>query len=266
MAFYTRAQIGLVPPKSTTFLGMVDNLYIHHSGSGGPGAYSVEEAMSYLRGVQQYHMSGEYVDIAYNYGFDQLGNVYELRGFGVMGGATYGQNDSSYAFLWIGDSNVDTPADASLRAMAAHARTGVTGAYFSPHPNFRGHRDAGGTSCPGDTLYNLIPTIKNYFNGGGSVDEATARQWVKEDYNTILGREPDQEGWDFWTQKLMDGAQRNDIRWIFLTGPEGLPALRNRIAVLESKPAADPNRPDSGAPQYTFQQFANDLARRLLND
>lgn len=163
---YTRADWGAAPPKPpglTPAPAPGVSLVVHHTGGGAPPA-TVADAMAMLRGIQASHQSGEYVDIAYNAAVDDLGNTYTLRGMDMVGGATFGANSTTRAVVWLGGSEVATPSDAALRAIADLWWV-EAGRNLTADATITGHRDWTATACPGQPLYNLLPTIRDYAAG-----------------------------------------------------------------------------------------------------
>lgn len=147
----TRAEWGARPPRWTGSMVRFDGCHSHHGV--GPG----QPSMSIWRGYQSYHMNSlGWPDIAYNYGYDSEGTIYEGRGWGRDGAHTFGYNNTSYGFCFIGDSNVAPPTGKALRALLCLAR--LAEAHHNKDGYRRDHIDAGrlsgsATSCPGNGLY-----------------------------------------------------------------------------------------------------------------
>jgi len=149
--FVTRSEWGARPPRWTGSMTRFDGCHSHHGV--GPG----QPSMSIWRGYQSYHMNSlGWPDIAYNYGYDSEGTIFEGRGFGRDGAHTFGFNNTSYGFCFIGDSNVAPPTGKALRALLCLAR--LAEAHHNKDGYRRDHIDAGrlsgsATSCPGNGLY-----------------------------------------------------------------------------------------------------------------
>lgn len=169
MAVFSRSQWGAAPPKRASRKDDPGNgMAVHHLGDGLPARTSLESAMATLRSVQQGHLNHateNYSDIAYNMAVDQLGNIYELRGMDVEGGATYGANDTVRAVLWLGDSDVSTPTVAALQAIAAVYQTAVAKGHLINGASIGGHKDWSSTGCPGERLYRMLPHIRALAGG-----------------------------------------------------------------------------------------------------
>lgn len=174
MALYTRSQWGAAPAKRAAApVSGMDGFAVHHLGSDNYVApTTVEGAMAALRAIQSSHLdhpTEDYSDIAYNVAVDQLGNRYVLRGMDRKGGATYGANDHVLACLWIGDSRFAQPTRAALEAIATWYQVGVRDGSLVNGAAIGGHRDWTQTSCPGDVLYAMLPTIRA-LAGGQTID------------------------------------------------------------------------------------------------
>jgi len=162
MTTYLRADWGSVTAISPTtpIAGPLADVFIHHTVTGTPT--TVEAAMSTVRGVQRYHIeSSGFSDIGYSWLVDQLGNIYEGRGWGRAGAHTYGRNLTSHAVAWLGDSTKVTPTTSAVAAIAQCIVAGQTAGAITMTPAIGGHRDANAdTACPGDGLYHLLPIIR----------------------------------------------------------------------------------------------------------
>lgn len=158
----SRAVWGALPPvRKHRITTPTPELWLHHTAGSG----SDETAM---RQIQNFHMAPPPIgrgwsDIAYSFLIDNDPpdvDIFEGRGAGIAGGHTKGRNTVSHAICVIGNFTTHPPKDATLEAVIALAvhgfRQGWWRAGFSG-----GHRDAPGaaTSCPGDALHRLIPTL-----------------------------------------------------------------------------------------------------------
>ena len=150
-----------------------EKVVVHHTVTANQEANSAAT----VRSVYYYHaVTQGWGDVGYNYLVDWRGNVYEGRkgGPGVEAGHAYGHNSASIGIACLGtytSQSITAATRQSLaRLIAERAR------YFDPHgsgwfvdgelPNLMGHRDAmqfrpgQGTSCPGDSLYALLPGLR----------------------------------------------------------------------------------------------------------
>ncbi|MDP9370764.1 MAG: SH3 domain-containing protein, partial [Chloroflexota bacterium] len=163
---YRYASYGEIwPPEYAT----VEKVIIHHTET--PNSQDPVVAM---RSIYYYHaVTRGWGDIGYNYLVDRFGNIYEGRAGGqnVIGG-------HAYQFA-IGSSGVGTIGNFALQDVSAEAQAGIVaitawvGRDLDPlgtsdfHeapdlPTIYGHRDVNQSTCPGDLLYDDLPTIRQY--------------------------------------------------------------------------------------------------------
>ncbi|HEX2738255.1 MAG TPA: N-acetylmuramoyl-L-alanine amidase, partial [Acidimicrobiia bacterium] len=164
---------------------VVSKLIVHHTAS----QNNPDDPAAAVRSVYQYHVSGVYLDIAYNWLIDQNGRIYEGRwardypngtphtgelddGRQVRGGHAANTNAQSCGIALLGTFTSEAPTDAALNALATLltwkcARWGIdpNGAdVYAPDgrtfANICGHRDTSSTSCPGDDLETLLPDLR----------------------------------------------------------------------------------------------------------
>jgi flagellar hook assembly protein FlgD len=156
---------------------------VHHTAS--TNNYSCADSASIVRGIEAYHVrSLGWNDIGYNFLVDKCGTVFEGRYGGVdknvIGAHTLGFNTGTVGISVIGTYESVAPSSAALTSLekllawrldVAHVDPLSTVAYtsggnakyaagtkLSLHA-IVGHRDAYPTSCPGNALYALLPSI-----------------------------------------------------------------------------------------------------------
>lgn len=169
MAVYLRSDWGSAYPRGgNVIVGAVRELYCHHFGSGIQPARSVDEAMARMRGAQHYHAkTNGWGDIGYSWCVDDLGNIYEARGWWRTGAHTYMFNSKGYGICWLGDSTVIRPSDAALGAIAEVGRMGIAEGAVIPDPTTVAHRDrVPDTACCGDPMYAELPRIRTLLAAG----------------------------------------------------------------------------------------------------
>jgi flagellar hook assembly protein FlgD len=157
--------------------------FVHHTA--GNNEYTPADAPGLVRAIYAYHTKSlGWSDIGYNFLVDRFGTVYEGRyggvGRGVVGAHVYGFNTGSTGVSVMGtytDAAPPTEALAALESLLAW-KLGVSGldptgtATLScgatdrfkkgaavTFPVIAGHRQANFTECPGDALFNLLPTV-----------------------------------------------------------------------------------------------------------
>lgn len=173
---YTRAQWGadesLVrqpPVYAQAFVA-----FVHHTA--GSNTYAAADVPAILRSIQAYHVKVQgWNDIGYTALVDRFGRLWEGRGGGldraVSGAHTYLRNAWSFAISAIGSYDTTTPPTAMVNSIEAYVAwrltvhgappTGTVVINGATHSRISGHRDAYSTSCPGDRLYALLPTIRS---------------------------------------------------------------------------------------------------------
>ena len=147
--------------------GPLDEVYIHHFNSGIIAPQTVGDSLARVINADRYHGATQgWGGIAYSWLVDDLGNIFEGRGWFRTGAHTYGYNSKGYAICWLGDSNVSRPTRAALAAMAALVRVGVNAGALVSNPTIVAHRDrVPDTSCPGDVLYGQLDEIRALASG-----------------------------------------------------------------------------------------------------
>ncbi|NWJ98480.1 MAG: N-acetylmuramoyl-L-alanine amidase [Chloroflexi bacterium] len=146
-------------------------MIVHHSET--TNTYNGDPAVD-VRGIYYYHaLTKGWGDIGYNYLIDWKGNIYEGRygGDDVVGGHAYQYNYGSIGVCLIGSFMGAAPTTAQTNALVQllswKARVKsidpMAKIHFVDRDNvacISGHRDVIGTSCPGDTMYPLLPSIR----------------------------------------------------------------------------------------------------------
>jgi uncharacterized protein with LGFP repeats len=149
-------------------------VFVHHTA--GSNTYTRRESASVVRGIYAYHtQSRGWCDIGYNFLVDRYGTVYEGRAGGIrkaVRGAHAGDyNVNSTGISLMGDFTSTYPTKAMRRALislvtwrlgvAYHTGSGrarINGRIFN---RISGHRDAMSTSCPGQRVYDWLPTLRS---------------------------------------------------------------------------------------------------------
>ncbi|WP_433295771.1 N-acetylmuramoyl-L-alanine amidase [Actinoplanes sp. CA-030573] len=170
--------------SAPAYTGPVQVFFVHHTATG--NGYSCRDSAAIVRGIQAYQIRIKgWDDIGYNFLVDKCGTIFEGRGGGVgrnvLGAHTLGFNTDASAVAVIGtyDAVGVSPAVRTAIATVAAYKLGAAGnppngkvVYTSGggdrYPLGRrvtmyrisGHRDAGRTDCPGDSLYRQLPQIR----------------------------------------------------------------------------------------------------------
>lgn len=117
---------------------------------------------AYLRQMQHAYLTDPKrgYSLGYNWGFDQRGGIWQIRGWDIHNAANKGRNapkinmnDTSISFLLLvdGDDEASSAMVTSVQHMFKEAET-LTGNVLI----IDGHRDVDATHCPGDGVYGQI--------------------------------------------------------------------------------------------------------------
>ena len=163
--------------RGTPTYTTVTHLIVHHTADGPVADYS-----AWVRAIWTYHIfSNGWADIGYNYLVAPDGRIFEGRAGGenVMGAHFSGQNSNTMGVSVLGTFITKAPTSEALNSLNKILtwkadREKLDPLSVSLHPGTRlnlftisGHRDAnpskfatGTTECPGDTLYAMLPAIR----------------------------------------------------------------------------------------------------------
>lgn len=151
-----REALGLVDARVDERRHDLQRLTLHHT------AVRLDRAAlapARLRGHQAFHLDQGWSDIAYHFGVDPLGNVYELRDPQVPGDTFTGYDPSGHLLIVAeGDFSVEEPTDTMIESLAQVVAWAAE-RYQIPVTSLSGHRDHTATACPGDALYRRLPVI-----------------------------------------------------------------------------------------------------------
>ncbi|HEY0532144.1 MAG TPA: N-acetylmuramoyl-L-alanine amidase [Actinoplanes sp.] len=169
---------------SPEYTGPVQVFFVHHTATG--NSYRCSQSATIVRGIQAYQVRSKgWDDIGYNFLVDKCGNVFEGRAGGVgrpvLGAHTLGFNTDASAIAVIGTYDqvgVSSAVRTAIATVAAYklgaygndpaGKVVLTSGGGNLYPagaraglwRISGHRDAGRTDCPGDTLYSQLPSIR----------------------------------------------------------------------------------------------------------
>ena len=168
MNIIKRVQWGARQPKQTPVVidVTVHDVFVHHSATPAP---LPNDEVAAMRSVQNYHMdTNGWNDIGYSFVVMPSGNVYEGRGWGVVGAHTEGHNSTGYGICVEGNYMQELPALAALQSVAALIDAGIAEKWITVVQVF-GHRDVFATACPGDNLYSKLDLIRGLVKGQPTV-------------------------------------------------------------------------------------------------
>jgi hypothetical protein len=169
MATYSRADWGSAFARGGyAIVSPVSEVYVHHWNSDIQPERTVESAMARMRNGQRFHaLTQDWGDIGYSWTVDDIGNIYEGRGWWRTGAHTYGYNSKGYGICWLGDSRYNLPSRAALEAIARVVQEGIAIGAIYPGPAIVAHRDrVPDTTCCGDPMYGQLDTIRALAAGG----------------------------------------------------------------------------------------------------
>jgi hypothetical protein len=156
---------------------------VHHTA--GSTTYRPEQSASIVRGIELYHVKANgWNDIGYNFLVDRYGQVFEGRAGGmqknVIGAHAQGFNTGSTGVALLGTYSSTRPTPEAEAALAKLLAWRLDVGHVDPassamiasggNPKFRtgsgvylraisGHRDAGFTACPGNSLYARLSAL-----------------------------------------------------------------------------------------------------------
>ncbi|CAL8072998.1 unnamed protein product [Calicophoron daubneyi] len=123
-------------------------VYIHHTTASTPN--DTEGCRQRVRSIQSYHR-GQYGwdDIGYSFLVCNNGEIFEGRGWGVVGAHTMTHNRDGYGVAFIGNFMHELPSQQAIDAFNNLVAEGVTRRSISSDYKLRRHSDVGRTNCPG---------------------------------------------------------------------------------------------------------------------
>ena len=188
----TRAQWGADESKRNGSPGFASlrKLIVHHTDT----SNADPDPAGTVRAIYAFHTGGRgWADIGYNFLVDAQGRVYEGRwarnyaagevhngedtsGRGVIGAHAEGANTGSVGVALLGNFTATAPTQNAINGLqsvlawkadrhdidptASSNYTKYDGTVLVNLPNISGHRDTKSTSCPGQLLWDRLPTIR----------------------------------------------------------------------------------------------------------
>lgn len=146
---------------------------VHHTVNGnfyGPG-----DSAGMIRGIYAYHVQSlGYCDIAYNFIVDNYGTVFEGRWGGmdqpVVGAHTLNYNYNTTGVAVLGTFSSGPPSGAAEGTLIDVIRWKLqihgVNPFDDPAAGIYGHRDLFETECPGQALYDDLPSIRHWVKAG----------------------------------------------------------------------------------------------------
>jgi hypothetical protein len=162
----------------------IKQVHVHHTATGND--YRRRDVPALLRGIYRYHTHNlGWSDIGYNFVVDRFGRIWQGRAGGigrpVRGAHTLGFNHASAGVAVLGTFTEDAPRSEVLTAIVRLAAWRLD--HYDRRPAGRvkvrsegsdkfaagekvrlpvidGHRDTNDTECPGQLLYDKLPSIR----------------------------------------------------------------------------------------------------------
>ena len=129
--------------------GSVDHMTKHYMGGNGIDCSDIPRL---LRNMQNDYRNSRGYDLGYSFGSDQAGNLYEIRGLRVRAASDGHESTNTTTVSCLGMSpNTYDPMSPQMEAADERLMAAVREYCNAGH--WIGHRDAYGTSCPGDPWY-----------------------------------------------------------------------------------------------------------------
>ncbi len=170
----SRELLELPPPGPDGRPHTISGLMLHHTAA---PVVPAAEAPGRWRSHARSHRDAGFTDIAYHWGVDTGGNVYQLRDE-RQAGETFTDYDPAGWFLVVCEGNFQEaePTAAMLAAVADVLAAGAHRHGVAP-ATLVGHRDVAATACPGDHLQarlgDLVGMVEQRLANGGVVLEVT---------------------------------------------------------------------------------------------
>lgn len=138
-------------PSLATIDTPTPHVVVHHGAAG-------TSSLATLRQYERHHrLTNGWATLGYNFAIAE-GKVWAGRGAGRQGAHAQGRNRDTHGIVVVGDYSSREPSDRDLHALVALLRHGADRGWWMP--SLLGHRDVGTSSCPGETLYRLLPEIR----------------------------------------------------------------------------------------------------------
>ncbi len=222
------------PPWGTTIQG----IFVHHTA--GSNSYTAADSPAIVRGIYAYHVQSRgWCDIGYNFLVDRYGQIFEGRDGGwrrpIRGAHSGEYNVNTAGISVMGNFDAEAPPqlmkDSLVKiaswVLGSHYRDpqGTTSLYSSTTgaPKtfnvIAGHRDSMSTSCPGEVVYQWLPTMRQRVaNRIGSTPTRIEAKWQS------LGGESGRVGSPFVGERWVAGGRRTSFTNAVIFWRKGLGA------------------------------------------
>lgn len=132
-------------------------IVIHHTGNPKDDNISAES-------LHESHLNKGWAGIGYHFVIRKDGTIELGRPMETIGSHAYGYNSESISIHLCGNFDIANPTDAQIESCAVLVAWLIDKYNDLDTDSVVGHRDLNATSCPGETLYNQLDTIKGKAN------------------------------------------------------------------------------------------------------
>ena len=162
-----------------------DAIVIHHIGNTNRDVTAAE--------VHQWHIGNGWSGIGYHYLVRKDGTIERGRPLGTVGGHCYGENSHTVGINIVGDFEANYPTSAQMES-AGRLVASICRVYgLLPGNSVFGHRDFGGTVCPGRILYGMLPEIVQKAEecfGAVAKNSSPKEETGKKGSRTVVRKDP----------------------------------------------------------------------------
>jgi hypothetical protein len=167
---HTRADWGARAPRCASGSTTPTRATIHHTVTPTNDSMSPQAR---LRQIQSFHMNSRgWCDIGYNYLVSRDGRIWRARGAQTLGAHVANANSGNVGISFMG-THTTTPPTATQMCESARLlrrlQMDFPGIALN-RTDVKGHRQFGGTACPGNALYAKIDAILRKARGGCNVN------------------------------------------------------------------------------------------------
>ncbi|HVV83145.1 MAG TPA: N-acetylmuramoyl-L-alanine amidase [Kofleriaceae bacterium] len=159
LRIYSRADWGARAPRCAGGSMTPNRATIHHTVTPTNDSLSPQAR---LRQIQSFHMfTNGWCDIGYNYIVSRDGRVWRGRGARTVGAHVTNNNTGNVGISFLGTYTSTAPTSTQMCSAAKLLRIlhDDYPALSLTRSDIKGHRQYGGTECPGNVLYGKISTI-----------------------------------------------------------------------------------------------------------
>jgi hypothetical protein len=158
-----RAEWGAKPPTEAYTPDPVKHFFtIHHTQSHYPKTY--DESVAEMQFIQDFHQNGRgWIDIAYHFLIDPMGNIFEGRPISVLGAHVKSHNTANVGISIMGNYHPPQHDPITQQTLNSFVSVGryLKDTYEVDVSSFYAHREIGQTDCPGDDLYAKKPMLRD---------------------------------------------------------------------------------------------------------